>query len=37
MPLKKLLTDYLNFLEIEKNRSIKTRNNYERYLIHFLR
>ncbi|MBI4159674.1 tyrosine-type recombinase/integrase [Candidatus Wolfebacteria bacterium] len=30
--IEKLLTDYLNYLEIEKNRSIKTRENYERYL-----
>lgn len=29
---EKYLTDYLNYLEIEKNRSIKTRENYERYL-----
>ena len=26
------LNEYLNYLEIEKNRSIKTRENYERYL-----
>src|SRR3989344_558170 len=32
MNIEKLLTDYLNYLEIEKNRSIKTRENYERYL-----
>jgi site-specific recombinase XerD len=31
-----LLTDYLNYLEIEKNRSPKTRENYERYLRVFL-
>lgn len=31
-----LLTDYLNYLEIEKNRSIKTRENYERYMKAFL-
>jgi len=37
MFLKKLLNEYLDFLEIEKNRSIKTRDNYERYLIHFLK
>lgn len=36
MDLRKLLTDYLNYLEIEKNRSIKTRENYERYLLKFL-
>ncbi|MDP1688689.1 MAG: tyrosine-type recombinase/integrase, partial [bacterium] len=29
---QKYLTEYLNYLEIEKNRSIKTRENYERYL-----
>lgn len=34
--LKTLLEDYLNFIEIEKNRSIKTRENYERYLNHLL-
>ena len=34
--LKTLLVDYLNFIEIEKNRSIKTRDNYDRYLNHFL-
>ena len=31
-----LLKDYLDHLEIEKNRSIKTRVNYERYLKRFL-
>lgn len=36
MDIQKLLTDYLNYLEIEKNRSIKTRENYERYLKIFL-
>lgn len=35
MDINKLLTDYLNYLEIEKNRSIKTRENYERYLQAF--
>ncbi|MBI2622958.1 MAG: tyrosine-type recombinase/integrase [Candidatus Liptonbacteria bacterium] len=30
-----LLRDYLNYLEIEKNRSPKTRENYERYLKEF--
>jgi len=34
--INKLLNDYLNYLEIEKNRSIKTRENYERYLKAFL-
>ncbi len=34
--IQKLLTDYLNYLEIEKNRSIKTRENYERYLRAFI-
>ena len=33
--IKSLLTNYLNYLEIEKNRSIKTRENYERYLKGF--
>lgn len=31
----KLLEEYLDYLEIEKNRSIKTRENYERYLKSF--
>ncbi|RJP44160.1 hypothetical protein C4587_02120, partial [Candidatus Parcubacteria bacterium] len=35
--IEKLLTDYLNYIEIEKNRSPKTRENYERYLREFLR
>ncbi len=35
--IKKLLDDYLNYLEIEKNRSPKTRENYERYLKEFLK
>ncbi len=30
-----LLTQYLDYLELEKNRSIKTRENYERYLRTF--
>jgi site-specific recombinase XerD len=34
--VKKLLTDYLSYLEIEKNRSPKTRENYEHYLNVFL-
>ncbi len=34
--VKTLLKDYLDYLEIEKNRSIKTRVNYERYLKKFL-
>ncbi len=36
MDIKLLLKDYLDYLEIEKNRSIKTRVNYERYLKRFL-
>lgn len=36
MDIKPLLQDYLNYLEIEKNRSVKTRINYERYLKKFL-
>ncbi len=36
MDIKVLLKDYLDYLEIEKNRSIKTRVNYERYLKRFL-
>src|SRR3989344_2138078 len=33
---EKYLEDYLDYLEIEKNRSIKTRENYKRYLDLFL-
>jgi len=33
--IKKLLDDYLNYLEIEKNRSRKTQENYKRYLEAF--
>ena len=36
MDIKNLLSDYLDYLEIEKNRSVKTRVNYERYLKRFL-
>ena len=36
MDIKTLLKDYLDYLEIEKNRSIKTRVNYGRYLRRFL-
>ncbi len=35
--VQKLLRDYLNYLEIEKNRSPKTRENYEHYLEEFLK
>ena len=35
--IKKLLEDYLNYLEIEKNRSPKTRENYEHYLRAFIK
>lgn len=34
--IRKLLKDYLDYLEIEKNRSPKTRENYEHYLNVFL-
>lgn len=34
--IEKQLQSYLNYLEIEKNRSPKTRENYERYLKEFL-
>ncbi len=34
--IEKFLTDYLDYLEIEKNRSPKTRENYEHYLKEFL-
>jgi len=36
-PIEKSLKDYLDYLEIEKNRSPKTRENYERYLRSFIR
>jgi len=36
MDIKNLLKDYLDHLEVEKNRSVKTRINYERYLNRFL-
>jgi site-specific recombinase XerD len=35
MDIKTLLKSYLDYLEIEKNRSSKTRGNYERYLKAF--
>lgn len=35
--IEQLLRDYLNYLEIEKNRSPKTRENYEHYLKEFLK
>lgn len=34
--IQKLLRDYLNYLEIEKNRSVKTSENYGHYLKVFL-
>ena len=34
--VEKLLKEYLDYLEIEKNRSPKTRENYERYLKVFV-
>jgi len=34
---EKYLNDYLNYLEIEKNRSLKTSENYGRYLKYFLK
>ncbi|MCL4437613.1 tyrosine-type recombinase/integrase [Patescibacteria group bacterium] len=34
--VNKYLIDYLSYLEIEKNRSVKTRENYEHYLKKFL-
>jgi len=34
--IEKALKDYLDYLEIEKNRSPKTRENYERYLRAFI-
>lgn len=35
--IESLLTDYLSHLEVELNRSRKTRENYERYLKEFLK
>lgn len=35
--IEKLFREYLDYLEIEKNRSPKTRENYEHYLREFLR
>jgi len=35
--VNKLLENYLDYLEIEKNRSPKTRENYERYLRRFIK
>ena len=36
IPIEKHLKEYLDYLEIEKNRSPKTRANYERYLKEFI-
>ncbi len=36
MEIEKYLKEYLDYLEIEKNRSRKTRENYERYLRLFV-
>jgi site-specific recombinase XerD len=35
--VENLLQDYLNYLEIEKNRSPKTSENYNHYLTEFLK
>src|SRR3989344_7875351 len=35
--IEKLLKDYLDYLEIEKNRAPKTRENYEHYLRSFFK
>lgn len=35
--IERLLREYLDYLEIEKNRSPKTRMNYEHYLTHFFK
>src|SRR5579863_9938207 len=35
--IERLLNDYLNYLEIEKNRSPKTSENYKHYLTEFLK
>ncbi len=37
MEVKHLLKEYLDYLEIEKNRSLKTRENYGRYLTAFFK
>lgn len=34
--IERYLKAYLDYLEVEKNRSVKTRENYERYLRHFI-
>lgn len=34
--IERLLKEYLDYLEVEKNRSPKTRENYERYLREFI-
>jgi site-specific recombinase XerD len=36
MELQKLIKSYLDYIEVEKNRSPKTRENYERYLNFFV-
>ena len=33
--MKKFIDDFLEYCEIEKNRSPKTLENYRRYLLHF--
>ncbi len=35
-PIQRLVREYLDYVEIERNRSVKTRENYERYLNVFL-
>lgn len=35
--IEELLHDYLDYLEVERNRAVKTRENYERYLSVFLK
>lgn len=37
MELQKLIKAYLDYIEVEKNRSPKTRENYERYLNFFIK
>lgn len=36
MTIESLIKQYLDYLEIEKNRSLKTRDNYRRYLYRYL-
>lgn len=35
--IERLLNEYLDYLEVERNRAVKTRENYERYLTAFIK